>query len=78
MAAVTTVIKPDFYPHCETEIRVESWEGRGGSRRGNTVPLIVSTGAVRLQTYATRDELRALGEMLLRHADEGEVLEVAA
>ena len=73
MAAVTTVIKPDFYPHCETEIRVESWEGRGAM-----VPLIVSSGAMRLQTYATRDELRALGEMLLRHADEGEVLEVAA
>lgn len=74
MAAVTTVIKSDVYPQCATKIRVESWEGR----RGNTVPLIVSSGAVRLQTYATRDELRALGEMLLRHADEGEVLEVAA
>lgn len=73
MAAVTTVIKSDAYPHCETEIRVESWEGRWA-----IVPLIVSSGAMRLQTYATRDELRALGEMLLRHADEGKVLEVAA
>lgn len=39
---------------------------------------IVRTGAAWLQTYATRDELRALGEMLLRRANANEVLEVAA
>jgi hypothetical protein len=41
------------------------------------ITVVIETGAARLQTYATRDELRELGEMLLRHANANEVLEVA-
>lgn len=40
--------------------------------------IAINTGAAYLQTYATHDELRTLGEMLLRRANANEVLEVAA
>ena len=58
---------------CRTTVRISPVEGVDG-----TLILCVVTGAMNLQTYATRDELRALGEMLIQHADAGEVLEVGA
>lgn len=69
-----------FYPPfkwCETSFDV-SESGPTLRSEGVQFTFIVRTGAASLQTYATRDELRALGEMLLRHANENEVLEVAA
>ena len=59
------------YPECATQFRVQLMSVGGQA-------LVISTGAVTLQTYPTRAELRALGEMLLRHANGNEVLEVAA
>ena len=59
------------YSECATQFRVQLMSGGGQA-------LVISTGAVTLQTYATRSELRDLGEMLLRHANENEMLEVAA
>lgn len=63
-----------FYPpfkRCETSFHV-SRSGEQLQRDGVEFTVSARTGAVSLQTYATRDELRALGEMLLRHAnDEG-------
>ena len=67
------VIQSALYPNCSTRIHVSVVPGDGG-----TVILCVGTGAMSLQTYATRDELRRLGEMLLRHANENETLQVAA
>ena len=56
-------IESGTYPHCSTVVRVSDElviDGR--------IVLCISTGAAHLQTYATRDELRALGEMLLARA----------
>lgn len=69
----TVTIQSDTYPNCRTDVCVYEVRCPGG-----TVILRVESGATALQTYATRAELRELGEMLLRCADEGEVLEVAA
>ena len=56
------------YSWCETSFRVSTVSPPEGA----DFTFCVGTGAMTLQTYATRDELRALGEMLLRHAnDEG-------
>ena len=71
MAAVNRVtIESLRYPHCRADVEVA-----GKSKAG--IVLTVRSGACYMQTYATHAELQALGEMLLRHADEGEVLEVA-
>ena len=67
------VIKSDPCPHCSTSVHVSDATGVE-----DTVILVISTGAASLQTYATRAELRRLGELLLRHANENETLEVAA
>ena len=67
------VIQSETYPRCSTSVHVSDVPGTDG-----TIILCIGTGGMSLQTYATRDELRALGEMLLRHANENEVLEVAA
>ena len=60
-----------FYPPykwCKTNFRVSAAQPPDGA----DFTVCIGTGAATLQTYATRDELRALGEMLLRHAnDEG-------
>lgn len=63
----------DLYPQCRTAIRI----GEALAEDGRIV-MCITTGAVYLQTYATPDELRTLGEMLLRRANANEVLEVAA
>ena len=63
----------DFYPQCRTAVRI----GEALAEDGRIV-LCITTGAAYLQTYATPDELRTLGEMLLRRANANEVLEVAA
>jgi hypothetical protein len=68
------VIASAMYPACRTQVRVCP-EVRLDD---GCIALCVDTGASTLQTYATRDELRALGEMLLRYANENEVMEVAA
>jgi hypothetical protein len=68
-----------FYPPfkwCETSFDIGE-SGPALRREGCQLTLVVRTGAACLQTYATRDELRALGEMLLRHANANEVLEVS-
>lgn len=71
MSAVTVGLEP--FPETATRFRVQAVEGIGPR-----VALVMSSGGATLQTYATRDELRALGEMLLQHANENEVLEVDA
>lgn len=63
----------DLYPQCRTAVRI----GEALAEDGRIV-VCITTGAVYLQTYATHDELRTLGEMLLRRANANEVLEVAA
>ena len=68
------VIESASYPNCRVEFEIAYTV----KTTDEITVLSIRSGAVRLQTYATRDELRALGEMLLRHADEGEVLEVVA
>ena len=67
------VIQSALYPNCSTSIHVSQVQGIDG-----TIILCAETGAMSLQTYATREELRQLGELLLRHANENETLEVAA
>ena len=67
------VIQSDPYPHCSTSVHVSDATGVE-----DTVILVISTGAASLQTYATRAELRRLGELLLRHANENETLQVTA
>ena len=67
------VIQSDPYPRCSTSVQVSDVTGAE-----DTVVLVIRTGAASLQTYATRDELRALGELLLRHANENETLQVTA
>lgn len=63
----------DHFPACKTSFCVAEQLSEDGR-----FVVCVDTGAAYLQTYATRDELRALGEMLIQHADAGEVLEVGA
>jgi hypothetical protein len=65
-------IASETFPHCKTQVTVHS-----DLCDDKTLCLCIDTGAAYLQTYATRDELRELGEMLLRHANANEVLEVA-
>ena len=65
-------IASERFPNCGVTVRVSEARADDG-----TFILCIDSGAASLQTYATRDELRALGEMLLRVADEGEVLDVA-
>ena len=61
------------YPVCRTNFQIHPAEP------GETeLVLVVDSGCARLQTYATRDELRELAEALLAVASEAEVLEVAA
>jgi hypothetical protein len=67
------VIASAMHPACRTQVCVYP----DVRLDDGCVAIRIDTGAAALQTYATRDELRALGEMLLRHADENEVLEVA-
>ena len=67
------IIQSEPYPQCSTTVRVSEVPGIDG-----TIVLCIGTGAASLQTYATRDELRRLGEMLLRHANENETLQVTA
>lgn len=66
-----------LYKQCETLFYVSAASAASKSD-GMDFTVCIRTGAVALQTYATRDELRALGEMLLRHASDNEVMEVAA
>ena len=61
------------FPWCLTHIRVSDEPSDDGR-----IVVCITTGAAYLQTYATHDELRTLGEMLLRRANANEVLEVAA
>ena len=61
------------YPECKTVIYISDVPGPD-----NTIIFFIYSGACRMQTYATHDEMRALGEMLLRRANANEVLEVAA
>ena len=63
----------DLYPQCRTAVLI----GEALAEDGRIV-MCITTGAVYLLTYATPDELRTLGEMLLRRANANEVLEVAA
>lgn len=63
----------DFYPQCRTAVRIGEALAEDG-----LIVVCITTGASHLQTYATPDELRTLGEMLLRRANANEVLEVAA
>jgi hypothetical protein len=67
---MSRAVLPTPFPWCRTEIEIS-----GGSVEGHTT-ICIRTGAACMQTYATRDELRALAEMLLQHANENEVLEV--
>jgi hypothetical protein len=67
------VIQSDPYPSCSTSVQVSGVTGAE-----DTVILVIRTGAASLQTYATRAELRLLGELLLRHANENETLQVTA
>ena len=67
------VIASAPYPNCRTAVDVSTVPGTD-----ETVILVIRTGAASLQTYATRAELRRLGELLLRHANENETLEVTA
>ena len=73
MSANRVVIQSEIYPRCSATFEVSSVPGTGG-----TIILCAETGAMSLQTYATREELRQLGELLLRHANENETLVVAA
>ena len=73
MSSREVTIKSAIYPTCRTAVEVATVPGDGG-----TIILRIGTGAASLQTYATRAELRRLGEMLLRHANENEMLQVAA
>ena len=62
-----------YFPKCLTSIRVSDEPSDDGR-----IVVCITTGAVYLQTYATHDQLRTLGEMLLRRANANEVPEVAA
>ena len=66
-------IYSDHFPNCRTRIHVSDEPSDDGR-----IIVCITTGAAYLQTYATHDELRTLGEMLLRRANANEVLEVAA
>ena len=61
------------FPWCKTEFAVSP-----SGVEGAHATIAIRTGACTLQTYATRAELRRLGELLLRHANENETLEVTA
>lgn len=63
----------DRFPACRTSVRACEEPADDGR-----IVVCINTGAACLQTYATHDELRTLGEMLLRRANANEVLEVAA
>ena len=65
-------IHSDYFPTCLASVRV------GRMTDDGRIMLCVYSGATHLQTYATRDELRELGEMLLAHAGADEVMDVAA
>ena len=69
-------IKSMMYPWCATEVSIRSPNDPIDSSL--PVTLTVRTGASYLQTYATREEIRKLAEMLLEHANENEVMEVWA
>lgn len=71
---IRVTIESDWYPPAKTCVRLGVTRPAGP----DIIPLIVETGGMAAYSYATRDELRALGEMLIQHADAGEVMEVAA
>ena len=67
-------IESAFFPNCRSRIGVSL----DGNADPNMPPIILTvySGACHVQTYATRDELRRLAELMLRVANENEVLEV--
>lgn len=66
-----------FFPDCAATVQVNNHDHLEGMP-GGVLTLTVRTGGATLQTYATPDELRALGELLRRSADEYEAREVKA
>jgi len=66
---VSTVTLKTPFKWCETEFSaIDDDENVTDDAENVYLALVIRTGAASVQTYATRDELRALGAMLMRHS----------